>query len=345
LKHIRSHLVRVAAVGGLSVLSAATAEAALIGATPYTNLLAAATNTSFGREGSPGVWSLIRPLSGAIDGGVGGYSVSDATLQEPQANNGPAFMQWALPAGTFTANTFLTMQANTYPTFTGSAPYQLALDSGPGGTLVDVAGHIDAGLAGTSPFVITNPAAPVTASRARIDFEQGVITEGYAWAVMHEVIALEDRLTRVPIVGGSAPNTLGGYPVTQAFDNQETFGWAADNGAIGQTLTLNLGEPTDLDAIWITGVDGRPEQFTISFNGVPTVLGVEWSGNDNYALLKLDATAQDVTSITLTFTGESTLHYIGEVIPFTIVPVPEPASGAALGAAALGVLSLRRRRQ
>jgi hypothetical protein len=131
------------------------------------------------------------------------------------------------------------------------------------------------------------------------------------------------------------------------FDNKEHTGWASP-GNIGDTITVTLAQAADLGAIMITGIEPRSEQFDIYFNDslTPTVTGVEWSGVQNMALLKLDSFAPAVTSITLKFTAQSfdpsdTGHvnplpyYLGELIAFE---VPEPASASVLlfvGVAAL----------
>ena len=340
------------AIGCALSLLAADGRAVMVGATHYANQLTGATVTSFGRVGNPGVvFTNNGDMALALDGGVGGYGQSNANKFTDYSNNGPTFFQWARPSGTFTARTFITQQGASYP-FVLPGPYQLSINSGGGGTFVDIAGHNEAGVGGTSPFVVTSLPELVTGSAAQILFSSLNRDGSNGFAVMQEVIAIEDQLERLTISSASASSTLGGYFVDDAFDNEAHLAWASAVSAPGQTLTLNLAEPGKVGALWITGVDTRDEEFDIYFNGslTPAVTGVEWDGIDNSAFIKLDTPASNVSSITLSFTnapnGGSAVHYIGEVIPFAIVaPVPEPSSACLVGLGAALWFTVRRGRR
>ena len=281
-----------------------------------------------------------------LDGGVGSYGYSNANKYTTLANNGPTFFEWGLPSGTFSAKTFLTVQGGVYFDFNTPSPYQLSVNNGGAGAFVNVAGHNDAGVQLTSPFVITSFSEPITGSKVQVVFDSLFHTGGNVFAVMQEGVAIQDQLERVEISSAVASSTLGGYPATQAFDNQGHLGWAAATSLPGETITLTLATPSDIGALFISGVDSRDELFDIYFDGslAPAVTDVEWAGTDNSVFIKLDSVATDVSSIALVLknspNGGANVHWIGEVIPFEIIEpivVPEPSSAwlLAFGGAAL----------
>ena len=342
-----------AAAGGAMFLPASQARAVLSGATTYTNLLAGATVTDFGIIGHPEITMTDNgAMSNALNGGFSyQYGGSNANKYTTHNASYDAFFKWGLPTGDFTARTLISTQNGTYlggTGFTTNSPYQLSINSGPAGAFVDVTGHNSAGLPSESPFTITNHPAGITGTTAQIIFDGLYHTDGLGFAVTEELIAVEDALERIDIVSATASSTLGGYNKDWAFDDQSHLGWAAATANPGETITLTLAEPSDIDAILITGQDSRPEEFDISFNGGPaTVTGASWAGAHNSIFLKLDEVATNVSTITLTMTnspnGGANVHWVGEVIPFAIIPIPEPASAGVVGIAATALLARRRR--